>query len=692
MNPRRLPEELLPEALTPFQAVEAAYPEALARVVDALRRGLAALVECPKGLTPYVYKCVRDRLKSEGLACTYLDGRGEGAEGEGALGRGLMAGMVDALRDAVRGAVDQRVIVLPHLDLLTSSTGTLTTEAREVISLMYENPSLQWLGFRDPSFPIPRVVTDLFPHRVSLLGLPRERLAQLVTRREARKLGRDGLDVYGLYSHVSGLDAVRLRNLLGALQGEDHPVDPSPAWRWLREATVEPGLSLPDVDLERDLGGYAAVKKRIRREILDVVHHTAALDDPAAIERAEALVPRGIIFWGPPGTGKTLFAKAMATALGAAVQVISGPELKSRWVGESEARIRQVFLRARQSAPSLIIFDELDAFASARGTYTGSGVEHSMVNQLLTELDGFRANERVFVVGTTNLVEALDPALLRPGRFEFQLHVPYPDAADRDAILEVHDRKLGLEMTDEARAYAVRQSAAVHEGGTPWSGDHLQALGRALARRRLRDGLTGPTTPADVDAALTEHADRPSLTAAERYVVATHEAGHAVCALHCPHMPSIDRISIRSDVAGALGFVRYADPAHRYVVTRGQLLDLLCTLFGGREAERLLLADLSVGSAHDLRRATEVARDVVGRFGMGPDDLEVRDFGAGPEGNGHVAEPTRARVDAGVRAVLEEARARAEAILTEHHGALEALRDLLLTHEVLDASVLATLE
>ena len=165
-----------------------------------------------------------------------------------------------------------------------------------------------------------------------------------------------------------------------------------------------------------------------------------------------------MIFWGPPGTGKTLFAKAMAAALGAAVTVVSGPELKSRWVGESEENLRQIFRRARQSAPSIIVFDELDSFASARGTYTGSGVEHSMVNQLLTEMDGFHREEMVFVVGTTNFVEALDPALLRPGRFEFQLHIPYPDADDRRAILRIYDRTMGLEMTAEALEYAVRRT------------------------------------------------------------------------------------------------------------------------------------------------------------------------------------------------------------------------------------------
>src|SRR5206468_10518266 len=196
-------------------------------------------------------------------------------------------------------------------------------------------------------------------------------------------------------------------------------------------------------------GGYAQVKRRLRAEILDVL----ALKDKASgaeeVARLEELIPRGMIFWGPPGTGKTLFAKAMAASLGAAVTVVSGPELKSKWVGESEDNLRQIFRRARQSAPAIIVFDELDSFATARGTYAGSGVEHSMVNQLLTEMDGFHREEMVFVVGTTNLVEALDPALLRPGRFEFHLHIPYPDADDRREVLRIYDRKMGLGLTDE---------------------------------------------------------------------------------------------------------------------------------------------------------------------------------------------------------------------------------------------------
>jgi cell division protease FtsH len=677
-----LPEESLPTELSPFAAVEAAYPAELGRIREALLRGLPVMVEADKELTPYFYKCLRDRLKQDGRQFLYLDGRPSQEPPPGMPAPSMMATLIGQLRGAVR----ERIVVLPHLDLLTTSSGGLTSEAREVIPLLYENPELLWVGFKDPSFPLPRVIENLFPHKESILGVSRDRLRHLVTRRESRKFGR-GLQPYALYKHVSGVNAVRLRRLLGALTGEDYPADPRPAYAQLRSATLTGDLSVPELNLHADIGGYARVKQRLQQEILDVLAHKDALGDPEAVRRVEALLPRGMIFWGPPGTGKTLFAKAMASALGAAVQVVSGPELKSRWVGESEENLRQLFVRARQAAPSIIVFDELDSFAAARGTFTGSGVEHSMVNQLLTEMDGFRKEELVFVVGTTNFVESLDPALLRPGRFEFQLCIPYPNSADRRAILSIHDRKLGLELSERAMDYAVKRTGDLVEGtGTRFSGDHLQALCRALARRRLRANTQGPTEAVDVERALTDFLDRPELTPAEERVVATHEAGHAVCALFCPHAPAIDRISIRGDLAGSLGHVRYADPAHRYVVTRGQLLDSICMLFGGREAEALLLDDLSLGSAHDLARATEIARELVEELGLGGDGVPVRRFDApGREAERHaLSDATRATLEAAVQQVLEAQRTRARDILRREQERLVALRDLLIERKVLD--------
>jgi cell division protease FtsH len=699
-------EKDLPRELTPEQAVEAAYATELAEAASKLQRGLPVLIECDKDLSPYLYINLRARLKQLGLKSLYLDGRPGPQEQSGGMACGFVGTMLAQLRDAVRGAVERKVIVLPHLDLLTTSQGGLTAEAREVIPLLYENPELVWLGFKDPSFPLPRVIENLFPHRTSLLGIARSRLRHLITQKEARKFGRQ-FNPWALYKHVSGVHAVRLRKLLSTLEGEDYPENPRSAYLQLRQATLGNALEIPNIDLDADIGGYARVKQRLRAEILDVLAYKDTVTDAAEITGLEELIPKGMIFWGPPGTGKTLFAKAMATAIGAAITVVSGPELKSRWVGESEEHLRQIFHRARQSAPAIIVFDELDSFASARGTYTGSGVEHSMVNQLLTEMDGFHREELVFVVGTTNFAEILDPALLRPGRFEFQLYIPYPDSQDRREILKIYDRKMRLQMTPEALEYAVKRTGEPVPGsnaGTLFSGDHLNALCRAVARLRLREQRHRPTEPSDIDRvlrpetepddierALTQWMERPELTPKEEVVVATHEAGHAICGMHCPHAPPIERISIRSDTAGALGFVRYQDTNRRYVVTRGELLDDMCVLMGGREAEQLLLDDLSIGSSEDLRRATAIARALVEQFGMGGEEVGVCHYHSDNGEAGrypHLSPAQLEALDRRVCELLEEARQRAVKILTENRKLLEMLRDLLLEKKVIDAKTL----
>ena len=687
-------ESELPQQLSPEQSVEAAYTEQLADTHSDLLRGLPVLLECEKDLAPYIYMNLRGRLRKDDVRCLYLDGRPRDGQQESMTG--LVGTMIAQLREAVRGAVERRVVVLPHLDLLTTSQGGLTAEAKEVIPLLYENPELVWLGFKDPSFGVPKVIENLFPKRYPLLGIPRDRLKHLITQKESRKFGKP-FNPWGLYKYVSGMNAVRLRKLLSVLEGEDYPADPSRAYGQIRQATAGGTLEIPRIDLNDDIGGYAKVKKRLTTEILDVLREKDSRSEPEEIAKLEELIPRGMIFWGPPGTGKTLFAKAMATAIGAAITIVSGPELKSRWVGESEERIRQIFHTARQSAPSIIVFDELDSFAAARGTYTGSGVEHSMVNQLLTEMDGFHSEELVFVVGTTNFVDILDPALLRPGRFEFHLHIPHPKAEDRRAILKIYNEKMKLEMDDATLDFAVKRTGDFVEGakpGTRFTGDHINALCRALARIRLREGDDRPTTADDVDRALTEWIERPEMTLSEERVVATHEAGHAVCSLFCPNSPTIERISIRADMAGALGFVRYQDPSHKYVVTRGELLDDICTLFGGREAELLLLDDLSIGSSGDLHRATEIARALVEEFGMGGDEIGAGHFVTEHHPNAPQRQISPAHlqaIDNRVKEILNEQRERAAAILKENQASVELLRDALLDHKVIDAKSIGEL-
>ncbi len=678
-------ENDLPQELTSEAAVEAAYAAELAEVFSKLQRGLPALVECDKDLAPYLYQNIRNRLRAVNLRCLYLDGRPRQEE-PGAMPMGMMGTMIAQLREAVRGPVERRIVVLPHLDLLTTTQGGLTAEAREVIPLLYENPELVWVGFKDPSFHLPRVIENLFPHRVSLLGIPRHRLRYLITRREARKFGRE-FNPWALYKHVSGVNAVRLRKLLSTLDGEDYPASPANVYRQLRQATLGGTLEVPNISFDRDIGGYVKVKGQLRNEVLELLARKEQVTGEAQIRTIEELIPKGMIFWGPPGTGKTLFAKAMASEIGAAVTVVSGPELKSKWVGESEEALRQIFHKARESAPSIIVFDELDSFATARGTYTGSGVEHSMVNQLLTEMDGFHREEMVFVVGTTNLVESLDPALLRPGRFEFHLHIPYPDDEARREIFKIYDKKMDLELSEEALEYAVRRTGPNYATaqGTAFSGDHVNALCRSVARIRLRENRTDATTPDDLERALTEYDDKLNLTAREKTLLATHEAGHFVVALHCPHHPPPERITIRSELAWAPAYTRFKeDKSRRLAVTRNQMLDDLCVLLGGIEAERLLLNDISTGAGgSDLLRASILAHVLIETYGMGDGETGLRQYRFPHDGQryGELSEEHKRLIDQEVSKVIRTAQERCQRILQENRASLEELRKMLIEAE-----------
>ncbi len=685
-------EKELPASLTSEQAVEAAYSQELADVASKLVRGLPTLIECDKELAPYMFMNLRNRLREAKLQCTYLDGRQRDPQ-QGAMPMGLIGTMIAQLRDAVRGAVERRVVVLPHLDLLTTSQGGLTGEAREVIPLLYENPELVWLGFKDPSFPLPKVIENLFPCWISILGISRNRLRHLVTQKESRKFGR-GFSPWQLYKYVSGVNAVRLRKLLSTLEGEDYPADPKRAYSQVRQATLSGAMEIPSVDLEKDIGGYTKVKSKLKAEILEVLSKRDRATDAEDLARLEELIPRGMIFWGPPGTGKTYFAKAIAASIGAAITIVSGPELKSKWVGESEENLRQIFHKARQSAPSIIVFDEIDSFATARGTYTGSGVEHSMVNQLLTEMDGFHKDELVFIVGTTNFVESLDPALLRPGRFEFHIHIPYPDDEDRREILKIYDKKMRLQFTQEAMDYAVRRTGDNYmtPTGTPFSGDHLNALCRAVARLRMREDIKGETDPKLIERGLTEFDEKIELHEKDAPVVATHEAGHFLVAIFCPHHAPPEKVTIQSDMPWAPFFTQFKHDKKRIGMSRSEMLDILCVLYGGIEAERLLVGDVStgasgMGSPHsDLARASDLAELIVEACGMSNLAAPLRSFrdhqGKRAVLSGSMAEA----IDRQVNTIIVESQAKAAAILTKHKAELQAISNELVEKKTIEGA------
>jgi cell division protease FtsH len=693
---RTVPLTSLPIELRIEDAVEAACAQDLTFIEQRLLRGQSVLVECDKELTLFLYMGIRARLKrAQGAPrLVLIDGR-PGPNDDRQSGQ--MMRMIEQLGAAIRGGVDKSVLVLPHLDVLTTTTSGLTLEARETIPMLFENPEAVVLAFRDPTFDMPKVIEGVFAARREITGIPREALAKIITQREAKAISSTEFDPFALYKYVSGLNPVRCRRLFAdlATRHEAPPGRPraDEIYKEIRKQTVRDDVELPNVSLDADIGGYGEVKTRLKEDLVDLVLSKDKLKEEGDIRSLEELLPRGVIFYGPPGTGKTFFAKAIATSLSATVIVVSGPELKSKWVGESEENLRRVFRRARQAAPAVIIFDEIDAFAHQRGTYSGSGVEHSMVNQLLTEMDGFRKNEMIFVVGTTNYLESLDGALMRPGRFEFLIEIPAPTAEDRKAILDIYNKKMSLGLTEPLVQHLVRRTEgyADRDKGIPFSGDHLYAVCRALKRQQLR-APGKEFTQDDVDKALQRKTRRNIvLSAAEERVIAVHEAGHAILAMVLPKARPPEKITIASDIEGALGYVLRAARQRPYAVTADELRAEICVGLGGMEAERAVFGDVSIGAYGDLQNCTQIARAMVVGHGMAPnlpprvilDDERARDA---------LSQERWGEVDKAIDEILKAERERAQQLLTEHKALHSTLVEMLLEKKVLDASALAAMK
>lgn len=480
--------DTLPKSVSNDVAVSVAYKDEIQEAAEKLRLGLSVLIECDKLLVPYLFTQLRDLLKEDAKMVPVDGNPKDGTQ----AGKGYLDTMLANFRREVTnmgapgGDDKKRIIALPNLDLLTASAGGLPYEAREAIAWLHENPTILLLGFKDPTIVIPKVIENFFAYSTEIVGLKRTVLAKLIAQEEARKFGKDTVNPFQLYKYVSGMNAVRfrqvMREFMGEMDSDGNPATTEARLRSLRAMTASSNFELPNMDMNKDIGGYESVKQILQQEILGMVARRDDLENHDDAEFLERLIPKGVIFWGPPGTGKTLFAKALASELEAAINIVSGPELKSKFVGESESNLRQVFYQARQNAPAVIVFDELDSIAMARGMYTGgSGVEHSMVNQLLTEMDGFRKEELVFVVGTTNFIESIDPALLRPGRFELHVHLDLPNENERLTILQLYNQKYKLDLNAP-----LLQLITVQSSGS--TGDHLEAMCRFLKRWQIREG------------------------------------------------------------------------------------------------------------------------------------------------------------------------------------------------------------
>jgi cell division protease FtsH len=395
------------------------------------------------------------------------------------------------------------------------------------------------------------------------------------------------------------------------------------------------------------------------------------LRDPRDFQAMGAKVPKGILLHGPPGTGKTLLAKAVAHESGAQFFAQSAASFVEMFAGLGAARIRRLFAEARKHEPAIIFIDELDAVGGRRGSDI-SGEKDQTLNQLLVEMDGFSSSGRVVVIAASNLLEKLDPALLRPGRFDRQVFVVPPDIKGREGVLAVHTRDKPLRDVD--LSLVAQQTSGL-------TGADLANICNEAAIFAARRGGHA-ILMADFDAALERVIagvqSRRVLNAHEKRVVAFHEAGHALCGELLPTVDRVHRISIVPR-GRALGYTLNLPAEDRYLKTREELLDYMTVLLGGRVAEQVVFGAITTGASDDLKRVADIAHAMVHDYAMG-----TAGVGRVPDGDVRLSETTLRIRDEERQDLIDEARRAAQRMIVAHRHELDALAHELLEHEVLD--------
>jgi cell division protease FtsH len=418
------------------------------------------------------------------------------------------------------------------------------------------------------------------------------------------------------------------------------------------------------------------------------------LKNPGKFQKLGGKIPKGVLLLGAPGTGKTLLAKAVAGEANVPFFSISGSEFVEIFVGVGAARVRDLFSQATASAPCIIFIDELDALGKARGVNVmgGNDEREQTLNQLLVEMDGFETTKGVIIMAATNRPEILDPALLRPGRFDRQILVDRPDINGREAILKIHTQKVLLSPEVDLHQIAARTPGFV---GADLA--NLANEAALLAARKSKDKVG----PADFDEAVDRvigglEKKKRVMNPKEKEIIAFHESGHALVAESVQYADPVHKISVIPRGIAALGYTQQQPTEDRYLMTRSELLDRLAVFLGGRAAEDLVFGEISTGAQNDLQRATDIARSMITEYGMserlGLVTYERKrrpmflpePFSAGKT----YSEEKAAQIDEEISKVIEEAHERVRGILSQRRKVLDDLAHLLLEKEVVQGEEL----
>jgi cell division protease FtsH len=461
---------------------------------------------------------------------------------------------------------------------------------------------------------------------------------------------------------------------------------------------VSLGKSKAKVYMEKETGvtfqDVAGIDEA-RAELMEIVDF---LKTPDRYKRLGGKIPKGVLLAGAPGTGKTLLAKAVAGEAGVPFFSMSGSDFVEMFVGLGAARVRDLFAQAQQKAPCIIFIDELDALGKARGMNPMGGHDEreQTLNQLLVEMDGFDTQRGIIIMAATNRPEILDPALLRPGRFDRQVVLDRPDLKGREKILQVHTKNVSMGPDVKLAEIAARTPGFV---GADLANLVNEAALRAARRGSERVSMQDFDEAAERIIAGLERKSRV-MNPVEKETVAYHEAGHALVAESRPNADRVTKVSIIPRGVAALGYTLQTPTEDRYLMRKAELLDRIDVLLGGRVAEEIVFGDISTGAQNDLQRVTDLARHMVTQYGMS-ETLGLVTFEeprtnpflnlAGTGRSREYSEKTAQAIDDEVRRIVAQARERVRETLTKRRAALDALSKLLLEKEVVDRQGLEAL-
>lgn len=417
-----------------------------------------------------------------------------------------------------------------------------------------------------------------------------------------------------------------------------------------------------------------------KEELQEIVEY---LKEPEKFTKLGARVPKGVLLEGPPGTGKTLLARAVAGEANVPFFSISGSEFVEMFVGVGAARVRDLFQAAKAKAPCIIFIDEIDAIARKRASDLLSGNEEreTTLNQLLVEMDGFGSETGIIMIGATNRSDVLDPALLRPGRFDRHVTVGYPDINGRKAILEVHAK--GKPLDAEVDLLDIAKNTAGFSGADL---ENLLNEAALLAAKRNRSTIGNQELKESaVKVQMGAEKRSKKMTEKERKLTAFHEAGHAVATYYLENLDPVEEVSIIPR-GGAGGYTMFQPQEDKSYMSKNEMLEELVSLLGGRVAEALVMGDISTGASNDIERATALARGMITRFGMNEKLGPVAyDTSSNPYQNNSYSEETASEIDQEVKGQMKAAYAQCERILKDHRDQLDTLANYLLEHEKINA-------